>query len=242
MLRARLRSHIPASRARPRRGSRRWPRRAPARSAHARPARCPSVRSERLCASDRSFQRPRPAPRQWHRREASVGAKPARHRRSPPVAFALVKRGAVREHAVAGLVAARRDADDAFRTRAERRHDAGDAGRIPCAEIEIALELQLGVEIDDAPRLTRRCLGVRLRAAALQRGDASRCPPGSACATRSSTSFFRAPIHRVRAPQPARIRVTSSTDQRAHVHPPMNGSASMRGQQERIHDVDEERA
>ena len=131
----------------------------------------------------------------------------------------------MREHAVARLVAARGDADDALRAGAERGYDAGDARRIPRAEIEIALELQLGVEIDDAARLARRRLGVRLRAAALERseGDGARGQRlrealGDVFAQRRSSGP---------APQPASDQRTTSTDQRAHVHPPMNGSASI---------------
>ena len=64
--------------------------------------------------------------------------------------------------------------DEALGAGAERRDDAGDAGRIPRAEVEVALELQLGVEIDDAPRLAGGRLGVRLRAAALERRERDR--------------------------------------------------------------------
>ncbi|WP_232353416.1 hypothetical protein [Cupriavidus oxalaticus] len=83
----------------------------------------------------------------------------------PALAVAPVQRGAVRAQDVAGLVAAAGDPGDATRPRAQRRDQAGHAGRIPCAEVIVAQQLQFRVEIHHAPGLAGRCLGVGLRAA-----------------------------------------------------------------------------
>ena len=143
----------------------------------------------------------------------------------PAIALALVERGAVRAEHVAGLVAAGRDPGDALRPGAERRHQPGDARRIPGPEIEIALELQLRVEIDDAPRLARGRLGIGLRAAAREgrEGHGSR-------GQRLGDALADAALQRVGAGAAAAAggrQDHEDGDKGTHVQPPMNGSASM---------------
>ena len=80
-------------------------------------------------------------------------------------------RCAVCDDEVACLVPAGGDAHDALGPRPERRDDPGNTGRIPGAEIVVAIQPQFGVEIEDPARLAGRCLRIRLGSAALQRRE-----------------------------------------------------------------------
>ena len=90
----------------------------------------------------------------------------------PGAVAALVDQAAVGEQHIALAIAAALDAADAARPGAEGADQAGHAGRIPGAEVEVALDPQLGIEVHQQALLVGAGAGIAGRAAPRQRHQA----------------------------------------------------------------------
>ena len=90
----------------------------------------------------------------------------------PGAVAALVDQAAVGEQHIALAIAAALDAADAARPGAEGADQAGHTGRIPGAEVEVALDPQLGIEVHQQALLVGAGAGIAGRAAPRQRHQA----------------------------------------------------------------------